>query len=334
MLDILPRNTTSWQKQLSQMITDPAVLIDTCGLDAELTAKACEVAKQFPLRVTQAYISKIKYGDSEDPLLKQILPLDLELQSDDEAAPSDPLQEAQFNPVPGLLHKYKNRVLFTLTQNCAIHCRYCFRREFDYDTNTPALNQWQAAFAYIAERENINEVILSGGDPLTLKDNHLGFFIEKIQAIKHVKRVRIHTRVPVVLPDRIDMAFLDLIKTIKLPLIMVMHVNHPNEIDSRFTAICQQLRKHNVVLLNQSVLLKNINDDAQVLIKLQEKLFSASVLPYYLHILDKVKGTKHFFVAETKAKQLIKQLQAELPGYLVPRLVREDAFAESKTLIG
>lgn len=322
----------SWQHALSDLITDPEELLTLLELDPALLAAARAAAQLFPLKVPRRYVMRMQKGNPHDPLLRQVLPLEAEL------VPvagyvSDPLQEARFNPVPGLLHKYHDRVLVTLTSACAIHCRYCFRRHFPYNENNPGRQGWEAIYAYIQQDSTINEVILSGGDPLTVGDKILASFSEGLHLIPHIDRLRLHTRVPVVLPERVTADFLNWIHSLKMKLIIVVHANHPNEIDHEVKEAFSVLRNQGVTMLNQSVLLQGINDDAPTLIALSKALFAAGVLPYYLHVLDKVKGAAHFDIARKRALDLHQNMSQQLPGYLVPKLVCEEPGHDAKMLL-
>lgn len=323
-----------WQKALTDLIKDPQILFDYLELDQNLLEGAYKAIKSFPLRVPRGFAARMQKGDPNDPLLRQVLPLKDELISHP-GYTHDPLKEAEVNPVPGLLHKYHGRVLVTLTSACAVHCRYCFRRHFPYENNNPGKRGWGAIVAYIENQKTIQEVILSGGDPLTLNDDLLEQFSIELTNISHIKRLRIHTRVPIVLPERITSNFCGWLKQTQhiLQTVIVVHANHPQEINGDVNVTLAKLRQCGVTLLNQSVLLKGINDDAKVLAALSEKLFAANVLPYYLHILDKVSGAAHFDIDIEKARSIHAELRALLPGYLVPRLVREDASMDCKTML-
>jgi len=274
----------------------------------------------------------MRKGDSRDPLLLQVLPVQQEAQTAAGFVP-DPLDELDNMPAPGLLHKYQGRALLTATGACAIHCRYCFRRHFPYTDANPLADQWQQSVDYVAQHSDITELILSGGDPLTLTDARLHSLTDQLAEIRHLRTLRIHSRLPVVLPERIDAGLLSWLETRQLKVVMVIHCNHPNEIDADVGAAMQRLRQAGVTLLNQSVLLRDINDDVATLVRLSEQLFSVDVLPYYLHQLDKVQGAAHFEVDETIAQQLIDGVSASLPGYLVPRLVQEVPGMPGKTLL-
>lgn len=322
----------TWQEALSDLITDPMELFVLLELDPSLLDAARAAAQVFPLKVPRGFAARIEKGNPNDPLLKQILPLGVEL-NDTPGYGLDPLHEANTNPVPGLLHKYHGRVLVTLTGACAVHCRYCFRRYFPYTENNPGTRGWGKIFAYIAQDETISEVILSGGDPLAVSDKFLKLFSDQLAMILHVKRLRIHTRLPVVLPERITEEFIAWITQLKFDSVIVIHTNHPREISHDVKDALLALRSAGVHILNQTVLLKGVNDDAETLIELSDALFAAGVLPYYLHVLDKVHGTAHFDLTRTRARDLHDELIKKLPGYLVPRLVCEEPGELSKTLL-
>ncbi|WP_077277813.1 EF-P beta-lysylation protein EpmB [Thioalkalivibrio denitrificans] len=324
------RQAPLWQRQQAAAITDPAQLIERLGLDRALLAAACRAAEPFRLRVPEPYVSRMRPGDPDDPLLRQVLPLDVEC--DDVAGfVDDPVADGEAMRAPGLLHKYPGRVLLVTTGACAVHCRYCFRRHFPYADANPARDAWDAALAYISERPDISEVILSGGDPLSLSDGRLAALAGALGEIPHLKRLRVHSRTPVVLPERITDALLEWLRPGRFETILVIHANHAREVDDALRQGMDRLRAAGVTLLNQSVLLRGVNDRVEDLKALSETLFQAGVLPYYLHQLDPVRGAAHFLVPDTRALALHRQLAASLPGYLVPRLVRELPGRESKT---
>ena len=271
-------------------------------------------------------------GDRFDPLLMQVLAVGDELEAIDGFV-ADPLAENLTNPLQGLIHKYRCRVLLTVTGACAVNCRYCFRRHFPYQDNNPGRNGWQPVLDYISTDTCIHEVILSGGDPLLASDNVLSELFAQLAEIPHLRTLRIHTRIPVVLPERITEAFINLLATTRLHTVVVLHSNHPQELDNDVLNACAALRKVGCHLLNQSVLLAGVNDNAKTLAALSERLFACGVLPYYLHLLDKVQGAAHFDVSLDDAVVIFRELQALLPGYLVPRLAREEAGKKNKTLI-
>ncbi len=319
----------SWQQQLSNAISDGAKLRARLGLDEQAFAQRFGAA-DFPLRVPEHFVSLMEAGNLEDPLLLQVLPQAAEAL----VVPGfgrDPVgEQGGEEGIPGLLHKYHSRVLLVVTAACAIHCRYCFRRHFPYAEHRQDRAGWQRALDYIAADRSITEVILSGGDPLVANDVVLAELVANIAAIPHVQTLRIHTRLPVVLPDRIDERCLAWLSRDNLTVVMVIHSNHPRELSPELAAAMAAVRDAGVTLLNQSVLLKGVNDSLEVLVELSEKLFQMQVLPYYLHLLDRVHGAAHFEVEEAEARQLHHSLQGRLAGYLVPKLVREVAGAPSK----
>jgi len=319
-------DSLTWQEQVAESIRDPKKLLEWLELDQslinDLLDGAIKAGNDFSLKVPKAYLRRIAKGDPHDPLLKQILPLKEEMF----AAPGynkDPLGEAATNLIPGLVHKYRGRVLLIISTNCAINCRYCFRRSFPYQDNNPGRNEWRKALDYIQKNSTITEVIYSGGDPLAASDNQLMWLTEEIAKISHVQRLRVHTRLPIVIPDRITDDCLAWLTSSRLLPSLVIHSNHPNELDNSVAFALNRLSEAGVMLLNQTVLLAGINDSAEVLQELSERLFQMKVLPYYVHQLDKVKGAAHFEVSDIKAKKLITTLRERLPGYLVPKLVRE-----------
>lgn len=321
---------SQWQLELSRMVTCPKELFSLLALDESALPDAIAASALFPLRATRSFINRMEKGNINDPLLKQVLPLGQEGLTLP-GYTQDPLQEITVNPVPGLLHKYQSRVLITLTSACAIHCRYCFRRSFPYSENTPGRAGWPALFNYIENNSNINEVILSGGDPLAVNDVYLLEFTNALTKLKQIKRLRIHTRLPIVLPERITPELLQWLNDLSIKPIIVLHTNHPNEINDDVKHAITQLKKTDVMLLNQSVLLRGINDNASILAALSEKLFDIGVLPYYLHTLDKVNGTAHFDCTDETAKAIHNRLKQTLPGFLVPKLVSELPGEVSKT---
>lgn len=322
----------TWQQSMQSAITDPMELIAELGLDPSMIEPAKQAAKLFPLRVTREFMACMEYGNVNDPLLKQILPLGCETVVTP-GYTADPLNELASNPLPGLLHKYYGRALVTMTGVCGINCRFCFRREFPYKKNNPGSTGWENILNYIKNDKTISEIILSGGDPLMMDDKTLADRIQQLNQINHLKRIRIHTRMPIILPSRICDALMDWIMLPKLKIIIVVHCNHPNEINQDVKIAMQKLKSIGVTLLNQSVLLKGVNDSAEILIALSEKLFSADILPYYLHVLDRVQGTAHFDVPREIAIQLHRAMQQKLPGFLVPKLVTEIAGEKSKMII-
>ena len=322
-----------WQQALADAITDPRELCTVLGLDPALGAAALAAARDFQLRVPRGYVARMRHGDPRDPLLLQVLPGAAELlQAADFAI--DPVGDLNSSAAPGLLHKYQGRALVVATGACAVHCRYCFRRHFPYAEQSALRHGWQPVLAKVRADPQIQEVILSGGDPWSLSDRRLAQLTDALQAVPHVRRLRVHTRYPVVLPERVDAGLLAWLAGIPLQKVVVIHANHANEIDAQVRRACADLAAAGATVLNQSVLLAGVNDSVAALADLSESLFAARVLPYYLHLLDKVQGAAHFDVAASRALTLHRELAARLPGYLVPRLVREVAGAPAKTAVG
>ncbi|MCF6281375.1 MAG: EF-P beta-lysylation protein EpmB [Candidatus Polarisedimenticolaceae bacterium] len=318
-----------WQKSMAEVITDPADLFRQLALDPMLIPGANSAAEKFSLRVPRRYVDLMAKGDLDDPLLRQILPISQEL-AVCEGFSDDPVGDANSVAEHGLLHKYHGRVLLITTAACAIHCRFCFRRNFSYSDHLADPVHWHKTVAYIASHPEIHEVILSGGDPLMMSDQRLSGMLQLVATIGHVKRIRIHSRMPVVLPERITPPLLELFAQSRLKVVMVLHSNHPNEVVDDLAEATKQLTRVGVTLLNQSVLLKGVNDDSSILAALSEQLFAIGVMPYYLHLLDRAQGVAHFEVSEDNASKLYHQLMAKLPGYLVPRMVREIEGALAK----
>ena len=318
-----------WRRELSEALSDPRELLSMLDLEHAIGDRVIG-EPGFRLRVPKAYIAKMRKGDIDDPLLRQVLPLMDENSSD---GVTDPVGDLDAMQVPGLLHKYHGRVLLLTTGACAVHCRYCFRRHFPYGVANPARSEWRQALDYIRDRDDITEVILSGGDPLVLDNAKLGEILQQLERIPHLKWLRIHSRLPVVLPARIDAPLLQLFNRSRFRITMVIHANHASELTNIEATALRALSESGVTLLNQSVLLKGVNDHIEALESLSKSLYEVSVLPYYLHLLDPVRGAMHFEVPRHRATALHAQLQTRLPGYLVPRLVQEIAGAGSKTAI-
>ena len=322
----------AWQQEYKTSFTNIERLCEILELNIDQISISENANKQFQLRAPQSYVARMQKSNPNDPLLLQILPTSDE-DINERGFSKDPVGDLQSIKTPGLLQKYKGRALLLVTSRCAIHCRYCFRRHFPYSSQNPRHDQWHQALEELRQDQNISEVILSGGDPLVLSDLELAKLVTKIESIAHVKRLRIHTRLPVVIPSRINDELLAWIKNSHLQILIVLHINHAQEINND---LCQKLIKLNNInctLLNQSVLLKNINDDISSLVNLSEALFNAGILPYYLHLLDKVEGAAHFDVAEDTAAALMRELSHQLPGYLVPKLVKEVSGKQAKQLI-
>ena len=325
---------SGWQQLLADAITDPAELCRTLDLDPALLAPALAAASDFPLRVPRSFVAKMRRGDPRDPLLLQVLPLATELHAV-EGFSTDPVGDLASRAThgDGVLHKYAGRALLIATGACAVHCRYCFRRHFPYQHESALAGGWEGALRHLRSDTSITEVILSGGDPLSLNDRRLQQLTDGLDALAHVRRLRIHTRYPVVLPERIDAGLLTWLAGLRLQKVLVLHANHAHEIDAMTRSVCRNLATAGVTLLNQSVLLAGINDRVDALSDLSEALFDAGVLPYYLHVLDRVQGAAHFDISTDNALSLHAQLTARLPGYLVPRLVREVPGAPAKTAV-
>lgn len=319
-----------WQQILATGFSSAAELLKFLEIPEHAHSHRAE--QQFATRVPRGFVQRMEKGNPQDPLLLQVLAVPEELNPQDGFS-VDPLEETHTNLFPGLIHKYAGRVLLTVTGICAINCRYCFRRHFSYHANNPGKKGWVKTLEYIAGDESIHEVIFSGGDPLLASDETLKFLMNEIESIPHIKTLRIHTRIPIVLPERINHHVLHFLQNSSLQVVMVLHTNHPNELSHEVHHICQQLRAAGVTLLNQSVLLYNVNDCLETLVRLSHQLWSFGVIPYYLHMLDKVQGAAHFEVSDEKALQLMQQLTQQLPGYLVPRLAREKAGERSKTFL-
>ena len=318
-----------WQREMARAIRDPAELLEALGLDADLLPAARRAAERFPLLVPRGFLERMRPGDPGDPLLRQVLPLEAELVNQ-EGFVADPVGDLAATAAPGVLRKYRGRTLLIATSACAVNCRYCFRREYPYGGNHASRDGWHQALATIAADEQCDEVILSGGDPLMLGDRRLKALSDALADLPRIRRLRIHTRVPIVLPSRVDDGLIAWLDSLHCQAVMVLHANHPNEIDRAVHSAAERLRAASVTLLNQSVLLRGVNDSAETLCALSESLFACGVLPYYLHLLDPVRGAGHFDVPAAEATALVRAALARLPGYLVPRLVRETPGAPSK----
>ncbi|MGH8398453.1 MAG: EF-P beta-lysylation protein EpmB [Gammaproteobacteria bacterium] len=322
--------TAQWQTELANAVRDPAELLRMLELDPALAVPARAAAEDFPLCVPRAFVSRMRKGDAADPLLRQVLPLGEELE-DVPGFSDDPVGDLASSRHPGVLHKYQGRVLLITTGACAVNCRYCFRRHFPYAEGNARHQGWQDALEYLRADASISEAILSGGDPLSLTDRALAELVVALERIPHIKRLRIHTRQPIVLPSRVDESLLTWLRNCHLQKVVVVHVNHARELDTAVKEALSQLRTAGVTLFNQSVLLRGVNDSVDALATLSEALFAAGVIPYYLHLLDRVRGAAHFEVAEAEGRMLVDELRARLPGYLVPQLVREIPGAPGKT---
>jgi EF-P beta-lysylation protein EpmB len=314
---------SAWSRLLADAVRDPAELLRLLELPATLLAGAAAPSQAFPLLVPRGFVALMRRGDRDDPLLRQVLPL-----ADESVVTpgfsADPLGERSCGPAPGLLHKYAGRALLVATGACAVHCRYCFRRHFPYQDLPRGRRWWEPALAYLRDDPAMEELILSGGDPLTLPDAQLAELASELAAIPQLRRLRVHSRLPVVLPERIDDAFLAWFTGGRLAPVLVIHANHGREIAAPVAAAIARVRRAGATVLNQSVLLAGVNDGVAELAELSQRLFEAGALPYYLHQLDRVQGAGHFLVDDQRALALHRELAARLPGYLVPRLVREE----------
>lgn len=320
---------SNWQKELAMSFSDPVLLLKYLELPLENFTDDIKARQLFPMRVPRPFAARMQKGNPLDPLFMQVFTSRKEFEPA-QGFSTDPLQE-QDNKQSGILHKYQNRLLLLVRGGCAVNCRYCFRRHFPYSDNHLNKQQWQQALNYIIANPQIDEVIYSGGDPLMAKDDFLAWLTTQIEAIPHIKRLRIHTRLPVVIPSRITTELITWFTQTRLKPVMVLHVNHANEIDAGLAKSMQKLRQAGVTLLNQAVLLKGINDTADQQIALNEGLFEIGVMPYYLHVLDKVQGAEHFDSPDDKAKEIMRDLIKRQPGYLVPKLVREIGGQPGKT---
>jgi EF-P beta-lysylation protein EpmB len=324
----LPRSR--WQQALSDAIGSPAELCEVLGIDPALVAGAQGPAAEFALRVPRGFVARMRRGDPRDPLLLQVLPVAAEMTAV-QGFGVDPVGDMASRTVTGLLHKYSGRALLIATGACAVHCRYCFRRHFPYAEESALAGGWREAIEHLRGDPSITEIILSGGDPLSLSDRRLRQLTDALQTVPHIRRLRIHTRNPVVLPQRVDEGLLEWLASVRLQKVVVIHANHAQELDAEVARACRDLTGAGATMLNQSVLLAGVNDSVTALAELSEALFAMNVLPYYLHLLDRVQGAAHFEVDRDTALQLHTALAGRLPGYLVPRLVQEIPGAASKT---
>lgn len=326
-----PTNREEWLQQLAEVITDPVELLTLLQLqdNSELLA-GIPSQRLFPLRVPRDFIRRMQVGDSADPLLRQVITLPQEALLSSGFS-EDPLGEQQDAvTVPGLLHKYGNRALLLVKSGCAVNCRFCFRRHFPYQQHPGGKRHWQQALSYIRTHEELAEILFSGGDPLMAQDHELAWLTGELEKIDHIKRLRIHTRLPIVIPARVTPALCRLLRDTRLQVVLVTHINHANEIDENVRQGMSWLKEAGVTLLNQSVLLRGVNDSVAALVNLSNALFDTGILPYYLHLLDRVQGCAHFLLEDEQARQLASGMIKNLPGYLVPRLVREVAGQAGK----
>lgn len=319
----------SWSRSLARAVRDPDELVRRLGLGEEFVEAARRAAALFPVMVPESYLTRMRIGDPRDPLLLQVLPLGEE----EKIVPGfgqDAVGDRASRAAPGLLHKYRGRALLVATGACAIHCRYCFRRHYPYGEEPRRLEEWTPALEALAADDSIDEVILSGGDPLMLTDFRLAQLIERLAAIPHVRRLRVHSRLPVVLPDRVTAPLIDILRGTRLQPIMVIHANHPAEVAADCAEAISRLVRGGVPTLNQAVLLRGINDDVGTLEDLLRRLVDLGVVPYYLHQLDRVEGTSHFEVDRENGLALVAALRERLPGYAIPQYVEERPGAPSK----
>lgn len=322
----------NWQQQLAEAFNNIEDLCRYLHLSPDDLPVSAAAAETFPLRVPLSFAACIEKGNPHDPLLRQVLPVNEELLAYPGFS-NDPVGDLASATQNGVLHKYHGRVLLINIGSCAINCRYCFRRNFPYAELQLSKQKEDAAIQAIQDDSSISEVILSGGDPLLLSDARLTRLIQQLSSIKHLKRIRIHSRLPIVLPARITDELINTLRLSPKQIVIVVHCNHANEISGRVISACNLLKNSGITLFNQAVLLKDVNDNANVLGELSEQLFSHGIIPYYLHLLDKATGTGHFEVSEQEALALIREVQSALPGYLVPKLVKEQAGGTSKQTI-
>lgn len=329
----LAEDGRSWQQHLSESITSPEILLQRLGLAPEEWLSGAQAGHQlFPIRVPEPFLARMRHGDPNDPLLRQVLPR----REESVRMPGyvrDPLAEDRAVQTTGLIRKYRSRALLMVTGQCAVNCRYCFRRHFPYDEQRLGASDRRQVIDTLSASPEINEVILSGGDPLAVNDRLLAQWAADLSAIPHIRRLRLHTRLPVVIPQRVCDALLKWLSQTQIPVVMVLHINHPAEIDPATRKALGYLRAAGVTLLNQSVILRGVNDSVAVLESLSETLFEAGVMPYYLHAFDPVEGAHHYDVPDEEARTLVQGLLARLPGFLVPRLVREEPGRDGKTPI-
>ena len=327
---LLQTEPVGWQRALARAIRDPFELARRLALPESWAVQAQEASRDFPLFVTEEFVERIEIGNPNDPLLRQVLPLADEMQTVPGFV-SDPVGDLDAQSASGVLHKYQGRALLITTGACAVHCRYCFRRHFPYSEQPSSQDEWTPALEYLRQDTTISEVILSGGDPLTIVDSKLAWLVDQLSDIPHIRRLRIHTRLPIFLPQRICDAMLNWFTSTRLAKWIVLHANHARELDGQVADAIKKLRGAGAFLFNQSVLLAGINDNAQTLFELSERLIDMGVVPYYLHQLDPVQGAAHFQVSVERGRELITELESRLPGYAVPRYVAEYAGRPSKT---
>ena len=323
---------SDWHQSLANAVRNPIELLRELRLESLADRFSERAAREFPLMVPRSFFARMTVGNTDDPLLRQILPLDDELQPV-AGFVADAVSDSSFRTAPGLLHKYHGRALMIAAGSCAVNCRYCFRRHYPYGDEPRRLDDWEPALEQLRADSSISELLLSGGDPLMLTDARLGQLIERLETIPHLKRLRIHSRLPIVLPDRVTNVLLELLTQIRLTPIVVVHSNNAAEVVTDCEAALRRLVRAGITVLNQAVLLRGVNDSADALADLSESLINAGVMPYYLHQLDRVAGTAHFEVDPAVGRRLIAELRTRLPGYAVPRYVQEIAGEPHKTII-
>lgn len=331
-IPITPESIDAWQYEMRNSIRSVGDLLAHLQLSPDqLPRRIVSGAQDFPLKVTRSFIDRMVPGDPNDPLLLQILPV---LDETENAATSpsliDPVGDVLAQRLPGVIHKYYGRVLVVATGACAAHCRYCFRRHFDYASSQTKHDAESGLLRYLESHKEVHEIILSGGDPLTLSDDRIKAWVQTVNNIPSLKTLRIHTRLPILLPNRVTKNLIEALSSTRLRVIIVVHTNHANELNDEVISALSSLDRARLTLLNQTVLLRGVNDTADRLIRLSERLWDARVLPYYVHTLDRVQGALHFEVNETTAIRLHEEIKRILPGYLVPRFVHEDPGGASK----
>jgi EF-P beta-lysylation protein EpmB len=322
----------TWHRSLAEAIQDPDELVTRLGLPGEFRAAARSAARLFPLLVPESFLRRIEPGNPNDPLLRQVLPLSAEHDELPGFVP-DAVDDARFRLAPGLLHKYRGRALLIATGSCAVHCRYCFRRHYPYGEEPRRLADWEPALDALRADASIEEVLLSGGDPLMLTDQRLSNLIDRLADVPHLRRLRIHTRLPIVLPDRVTQQLLSRLSACRMKVIFVVHANHAAELVDDCANALQKLVEAPLTVLNQAVLLRGINDSVKAQCDLSLKLIELGVMPYYLHQLDRVAGAAHFEVPIETGRAIVQEMRRRLPGYAVPRYVQEIPGEAHKTVL-
>lgn len=327
-----PPRATDWRGELRRAVRDPAQLLAVLELPLELLPAAERASGAFPLFAPWPFIGRMHQGDPVDPLLLQVLPVGEEAVQKDGFV-HDAVGDGPANIAPGAIQKYSSRALLIAAGACAIHCRYCFRRHFPYDEAPHGIEEWKPTIDRLGSDPQLDEAILSGGDPLMLVDSQLAELVRLLAAKPNLRRLRVHTRLPIVIPQRVTDDLLAALTQTRLTPYVVVHLNHPQEIDSAVETALARLSAAGIVLLNQAVLLRGVNDNANALVELSQKLVDLRVLPYYLHQLDRVQGAAHFEVPIPEGLELIAQMRSRLPGYAVPRYVQEIAGDDAKRVL-